>query len=146
VIHFFGLWSNRPYTLQACDFNALISPRHFQEFFLPDIARQAATVGRAFFHLDGPRAANHIDALLEVRELEVIQFTPGAGAPSALAWVELFRKIQEKGKSVLVICPSEEVLELCDALDPSSLAVIVEGDMTVGELDDLHAEFCRRFT
>ena len=145
MFHFFGLWSNQPYTLQACDFNALISLQHFQEFFLPDIARQAATAGRAIFHLDGPRAAAHIDALLEVDQLQAIQFTPGAGTPSALAWVDMFRKIQAAGKSVLAICPADEVLELCDALDPSALAVLVEGALTVAELDDLYAEFRRRF-
>ena len=143
--HFFGLWSNQPYSLQACDFNALISPQHFQEFFMPDIARQAATAGRAFFHLDGPHAATHINALLEVDELQAIQFTPGAGTPSALAWVEMFRKIQAAGKSVLAVCPADEALELCDALDPAALAVMVEGSMTVAELDDLYAEFRRRF-
>lgn len=143
--HFFGLWSNQPYSLQACDFNALISPQHFREFFLPDIARQAATAGRAFFHLDGPRAAAHIDALLEVDALQAIQFTPGAGTPSALAWVEMFRKIQAAGKSVLVICPVEEVLDLCPALDPAALAVSVDGASSVQELDDLYAEFRRRY-
>jgi hypothetical protein len=145
MFHFYGLWSNRPYTLQACDFNALISPQHFREFFLPDIARQAATVGRAFFHLDGPRAAAHIDALLEVDGLHAIQFTPGAGAPSALAWVEMFRKIQAAGKSVLAICPPHEALDLCAALDPAALAVLIEGVETAAELDDLYAEFRRRF-
>ena len=145
MFHFFGLWSNQPYTLQACDLNALISPQHFQEIFLPDIARQAATAGRAFFHLDGPRAAVHIDALLEVEELQAIQFTPGAGTPSALVWTDMFRKIQAAGKSVLVICPCDEVLALCDALDPSALGLLVEGVATPAELDDLYAEFRRLY-
>jgi len=145
MFHFFGLWSNQPYTLQACDLNALISPQHFQEIFLPDVARQAATAGRAFFHLDGPRAAIHIDALLEVEELQAIQFTPGAGTPSALAWIDMFRKIQAAGKSVLVICPGDEVLDLCVALDPSALGILVEGVSSPAELDDLYTEFRRLY-
>ena len=78
-------------------------------------------------------------------ELQAIQFTPGAGTPSALAWVEMFRKIQDKGKSVLAVCPYYEVLDLCDALDPSALALLIEGDMRPDDLDDLYGEFCRRF-
>jgi hypothetical protein len=145
VIHFFGLWSNRPYTLQACDFNALISPHHFQELFLPEIARQSATVGRAFFHLDGPDAARHIDALLSVPHLQAIQFTPGAGTPSALKWVPLFRKIQAAGKSVLVHALPEEVLALSEMLAPEGLAIAVEGATTPSVLNELFAAFAKRW-
>lgn len=143
--HFYNLWSNQPYALQACDFNALISPEHFQEFFLPDIARQAATAGRAFFHLDGPSATVHIDSLLQLDELQAIQFTPGAGTPSALAWIDMFRRIQTAGKSVLAICPVDEVLDLCEALDPHSLAIWVDDAGSVSELDALYDAFRRRY-
>ena len=146
MIHFFGIWSDRPYGLMACDFNALIGPTHFEEMFLADIARQAETAGRAFFHLDGPGAAKHIDALLTVPGLQAIQFTPGAGWPSALAWVDMFKKIQASGRSVLAICPADELLELCDALDPASLAIIIDDALTPAELDDLYEAFCRRFS
>ncbi len=145
MIHFFGIWSSRPYALLACDFNALISPKHFQEMFLPDIARRSATAGRAFFHLDGPGAAKHIDSLLTVPGLQAIQFTPGAGYPSALAWVEMFQKIQASGRSVLAVCPADEVLELCDVLDPAALAIMVDHALSPAELDELYGAVRRRF-
>ncbi len=145
LIHWLGLWSNRPYMIPACDFNFMIGPREFERLFLPDIARQAATVGRAVFHLDGPGATTHIDALLSVSEIQAIQFTPGAGTPSALAWVDMFRKIQRRGRSVLIICPPEEVLPLCEVLRPEGLALIIDGDLTPEELDALFERFCRRY-
>jgi hypothetical protein len=145
LIHWLGIWSDRPYMIPACDFNFLIGPAQFQRIFLPDIARQAATVGRAVFHLDGPGAARHVDALLEVPEIAAIQFTPGAGAPSALKWVEMFRKIQARGRSVLVICPPAEVLALCDALRPEGLAILLDTVPPPGQLDDLFAHLCRRY-
>ena len=146
LLHWLGLWSNRTYMIPACDFNYMISPAQFRDLFLPDIARQTATVGRAVFHLDGPGAANHIDALLEVPDIQAIQFTPGEGTPSALAWVEMFRKVQDRGRSILPICPAEEVLELCEALKPEGLAIIVTGALTPGQLDDLFREFARRYS
>jgi hypothetical protein len=145
MIHFFGLWSSQPYALMACDFNALIGPKHFEEMFLPDIARQSETAERAFFHLDGPGAAKHIDSLLTVPGLQAIQFTPGAGYPSAMDWVDMFRKIQESGRSVLAICPADEVLDLCDALDPADLAIVIDDPLTPAQLDDLYDTFCWRF-
>lgn len=145
LIHWLGLWSNRPYAVPACDFNALIGPGHFRELFLPEIAREAAATGRAIFHLDGPDAARHIDTLLEVPEIQAIQFTPGAGGPSALAWADMLRRIQEKGKSLLIFCPAEEVLELAELLRPEGLAIFIEQSPSPAELDALFDRFERLY-
>lgn len=123
VCHWLGLWSNQPYVIPACDFSFVIGPKEFESICLPDIARQASDVGRAIFHLDGPGSARHIDALLKLPQLQAIQFTPGDATTSALAWVDLFRKIQNHGKCVLVSAPPKEVAELCQQVDPSRLAV-----------------------
>jgi hypothetical protein len=143
AISWLGLWSNQPYVPSACDFNFLIGPDDFRQVCLPDIARQAGTVGRAAFHLDGPGATRHIDALLELPELQAIQFTPGEGTPSALPWVEMFRKIQKAGKSVLIWCPAKEVLALREQLAPEGLALWT-GGVPAAELADLYREFSRR--
>jgi hypothetical protein len=132
--------------IPACDFNALIGPRQFRAVLLADIARQTATVGRAVFHLDGPDAARHIDALLEMPEIQAIQFTPGAGTPSALAWVDMFRKIQRHKKSVLIICPADEVLGICEALNPEGLAILVDTSLSPDEMDNLFARFCQVYS
>jgi hypothetical protein len=102
----------------------MIGPDEYAATCLDDIARQAGEVGRAVFHLDGPGSARHIDALLELPQLQAIQFTPGEGTLSALAWVDMFRKIQDRGKSVLVFCPLDEVVELSKRVDPARLAMI----------------------
>lgn len=145
LVHWLALWSNRPYAVPACDFNALIGPDHFQELFLPEIARQAEAAGRAIFHLDGPDAARHIDALLDVPQIQAIQFTPGAGSPSALAWLDMLRKIQAKGRSLLIFTPADEVLELAEALKPEGLAIFIESPPAPDDLDLLFGQFCGRF-
>ncbi len=143
LIHWLGLWSSRPYAVPACDFNALIGPTHFRELFLPEIAREAAAAGRAVFHLDGPDAARHIDSLLEVPEIHAIQFTPGAGSPSALAWLPMLRRIQQKRRSLLIFCPAEEVLEVTASLRPEGLAIFIEQSPPPAELDALFHRFTR---
>jgi len=127
IIHWLGIWSNRPYMIPACDFNFMIGPEEFARICLPDIERQARTVGRAVFHLDGPGAARHIDALLEVDAIDAIQFTPGEGTPSTRPWIEMFRKILSKGRSVLIITPIDEVVGLCETLGPEGVAIITNG-------------------
>ncbi len=145
LMHWLQIWSSRPYLIPACDFNSMIGPAEFARLCLSDIARQSAAVGRAVFHLDGPGAARHIDALLEVPEIQAIQFTPGEGTPSALAWVEMFRKIQERGRSLYIITPAEEVLALTEALRPEGLAIALLKSPPPAELDQLFATLCRRF-
>ena len=144
LIHWLGLWASRPYMIPACDFNFLIGPAEFEKICLPDIAKQAATAGRAVFHLDGPGAARHIDALLQVPELQAIQFVPGEGTPSALPWVPMFRKIQAAGRALYVVCPTDEVLALCAALRPEGLAINC-WPATPQAADDLFAQFNRKY-
>lgn len=127
IVHWLGNWSSRPYMVPACDFNYMVGPQEFNDICLPDICRQAATVGRAVYHLDGPGAARHIDALLAAQEISAIQFTPGEGGPSCIPWVSMFRKIQSAGRPVLVYCPIDEVIPLARQIDPGMLAVIPTG-------------------
>jgi len=141
LIQWLGLWSNSPYTVITCDFNALIGPADFQELFVPDITRQASTVDRAVFHLDGPDATRHIDALLDIDPLDAIQFTPGAGTPSAMPWVPMFEKILHCGRALLVICPLDEVLPLCRAIGSNGVAVMTSGPE--GEVDEVYDQLRR---
>ncbi len=145
VIHWLSLWSSQPYLIAECDFSYMIGQKPFECLFLPDIARQAAAVKRAVYHLDGPGCTRHIDALLSLPELDAIQYTPGVENPSALAWVELFHKIQARDKSLLVICPADEALALCDALSPEGLGLLIETPLSVQELDELYGLFCKKF-
>jgi len=143
LVHWLGLWSHQPYDVPACDFNALIGPQVFANLFLPAIDRQAGMVARNVFHLDGPDATRHIDGLLDVQYIQAIQFTPGKGTPSALAWMDMFKQIQCKGRSLLVHCPAGEVLSICRQLRPEGLAVCIDEALRPDELDELHARFQR---
>lgn len=144
LIHWLGLWSSRPYALLTCDFNDMLGPEPFRDVCLPDLARLAGTLDRGLFHLDGPSAARHIEDLLGIDALDAIQFTPGAGTPSTLPWVDMFRRIQARGKAVLVLCPAEEVLDLCARLEPAGLAVIVD-ESDEGRLEQLDGAWTRRY-
>ena len=145
LVHWLQIYSSVPYIVSACDFNYMIGPEEFNNLFLPDIARKAEEVGRAVFHLDGPGAARHIDALLEIPQIRAIQFTPGEGTPSVLPWIPMFKKIQDKKRSLYIICPAEEVLILCDVLHPDGFGMLVEGCTTVQELDSLFTSFCHYY-
>lgn len=123
TVHWLGCWSDSVYTVPTCDFNALISPEDYQEVCLPSYRKQSRLAGRVCVHLDGPDAARHAETLAATPEFTAIQYTPGAGTPSALAKLEMFRMFQEAGKPLLVITPPEEVEEMSRCLHPEGLAL-----------------------
>ncbi|MEM7624162.1 MAG: hypothetical protein AAF333_00890 [Planctomycetota bacterium] len=144
TMHWVQLWSDRPYVVPTCDFNTLIGPKTFREIFVPDLVRLGRAAGRMVFHLDGPEATRHVEALLEIPELDAIQFTIGAAAPSALPWIPMFRRIQASDKSLLAVCPYDEVVKVCQSLDPRGLAIWTVAP-TPAEADSLVVDFLRHF-
>jgi hypothetical protein len=121
-----NVWSNQPYDIPACDFNNMISPEDFAEVCLPPLQLQTAAIPRVCYHLDGPGCARHVDTLLAMDSIQAIQYTPGAGSPSALAKLPMLKKIQDAGKSLLVFPPAGEIAELARKLDPQRLAMWVQ--------------------
>ena len=66
------------------------------------IEEEAAFVDHSIFHLDGVGAFRFLDDLLAIRDLDMIQLTPGAGEAPNHTFVELFKKILAAGKGIQV--------------------------------------------
>ncbi len=114
--------AGRTYPIQ-CDFSAMISPSMFERFFLPTLLRQARTLDRCIYHLDGPDATRHLDLLLACPEIHAIQWVPGAGGGPMVKWIPLLRRIQAGQKAVHIQAPPWEVPELLEALEPEGLMI-----------------------
>ena len=56
------------------------------------------------YHLDGPDAIKHIPALMEIAELNGLQWTCGAGQPDggAMRWYPIYDQVRAAGKSLWV--------------------------------------------
>jgi hypothetical protein len=125
-VQWLNCWSNTPYTLPTCDFNALIGVDDFREVCLPSLVDQATRAGRCVFHLDGPNAARHAPTLAKTEAITAVQFTPGAGTESALAQLDMFKMLQAHGKPIVIATPRREVDAIVRALDPRGLVIWVE--------------------
>jgi hypothetical protein len=109
-----------------CDFAALISPVHFAEFCLDDIKHQCRMLDNAIFHLDGPDAVRHLDLLLDVQEINAIQWVPGFGKPAAADWLPMLKRIQQAGKSLYINSPAKDVAAILQELSPKGLMIHVD--------------------
>jgi len=97
------IWSPGTATILQCDMIIMIGREHFRRYIMPAIEEEAQYVTHSIFHTDGVGAFRHLDDLLSIKELDVIQLTPGAGAPPNHTFVELFKKILAAGKGVQVM-------------------------------------------
>ncbi|NLS93994.1 MAG: hypothetical protein GXX96_17685 [Planctomycetaceae bacterium] len=112
-----------PWYTISCDFICMISPLTFREAILPSIRREMEHMKYNLFHLDGPGALKHLDALLELDDLDAIQWVYGAGAGPASRWIDVYRKIQNAGKSLQIVGYSglDEFRQVAPHLTPAGL-------------------------
>jgi len=121
-----GLWSPGKWYPLQCDFSAMISPKMFAEFVAPDLQEQCRRLDYSIYHWDGPGQIGHLEALLEIPELDGIQWTPGAGnpGPESPCWFGLYRRIQAAGKRLVLLGVPRQGLEgLLRHLSPVGLQV-----------------------
>lgn len=100
----FGIWGPGKTAKVQCDFSALISPSQFREFILPSLQMQCRQLDNSLYHLDGPEAIRHVDALMEIDELDALQWSPGDGKPdgSGKEWYPLYERVRNAGKSLWI--------------------------------------------
>ena len=130
-------WADLPFTVSACDFNALIGPKDFKDICMPSITEQAHRAGLSVFHLDGPDAARHAEILAEDPDITAVQYTPGTRNPSPLAKLPMFHMFQKHKTPLFIDCPIEEVKQLVSDLDPHGIAIRVSGLSTPHQADEL---------
>jgi len=119
------VWSDRPAVTVECDLAIMLSPAHFDEFFLPSVIQQTLWVERTIYHLDGPGAIRHLDSLLAIDTLDGIQWVPGAGAAPMREWSPLLQRIQNAGKLLVLNVAPADVAPLLAALRPEGLLLDV---------------------
>jgi hypothetical protein len=101
---FCWLWGpGRTNTLQ-CDCSAMLSPEMFGEFMTPVLAEMSERVSYNIYHLDG--VPQHQDRILSFPRIQVVQWSPPAGGPTASTmhkqWWPLYHKTIDAGKRVLL--------------------------------------------
>lgn len=118
-----SVWSPGTYYPLQCDFSCMISAKQFEEFVLPEIEAQSTWLDHSLYHLDGPGAIHHLDALLSLEELDGIQWVPGAGSPPPMDWEELLLKIQKAGKNLHISIAIGDVEKALRRLKPEGLFI-----------------------
>jgi hypothetical protein len=117
-----------------------------RDMILPDIVHEMTGIERTIFHLDGPQALRHLKLLLELPQLNALQWVFGAGRGSAGDWLGVYRQALAAGKSVQVLAhDAAEALACLDALGPRGVWLVVCQEFDdVASAEAFVAEVARR--
>ena len=97
---YFSSWAPGKMSKLQSDISTMISQDDYRRFVQPFIREQCQKIDYTLYHLDGVGAMHHLPALLEIEELNAIQWTPGVGEPQGGS-PKWYKKILAGGKSVM---------------------------------------------
>lgn len=129
-----GIWAPGTTFPMQEDVAYNISPAMFEEFLIPHIRDEVDAMDCPFFHLDGVGMIPHLDSLLAIEKLKVVQWQPGAGKTALAPWHDLVKRILDAGKSVQVFARPEEIDPLVEAVGTRGVLAVVP-DATVEECE-----------
>jgi hypothetical protein len=118
-----GTWSLGKSTPIQDDFICMISPAMFEQFARKHLEVECAWLDRSVYHLDGPGALKHLDAVLTIPRLNAVQWVPGANTGPMIQWLPVLRKVQAAGKALHLSVEPDEVKGLMEALKPEGLCL-----------------------
>lgn len=59
----------------------MLSPDNFRDFIQESLREQAKKMDQVLYHLDGPDCIRHLDAIMEIDEIDALQWTSGDAGP-----------------------------------------------------------------
>ena len=119
----FGLWSPGKFYASQNDFSYMISPKTYEDVFLPGLLKQLDFLDHSVYHVDGISAFAHVDMLCGLDDLQALQILPGAGKPSPLHYMPVLKKVQAAGKNLHISIGPDDVKTALDELSARGLFI-----------------------
>ncbi|PWL73161.1 MAG: trimethylamine corrinoid protein 2 [Clostridiales bacterium] len=101
-IGWLNIWAPGKFSQMQCDLSVMISNDMFNEFAVPELKAQAAYLDKALYHFDGIEQINHLDSLLAIDDIDIIQWTSVSGQPEPTEFIPVLKKMQAAGKKLLI--------------------------------------------
>lgn len=100
----FQIWGPGRTAKLQCDLSAMLSPDSFRDLIQESLRTQARRLDQVLYHLDGAEAIRHLPAVMEIDEIDALQWTSGDWGPDGTLedWDVIYDKARAAGKSLWV--------------------------------------------
>lgn len=124
-----GIPSRGKMHIPSCDFTNMISTRAFCEYYAPSLLREVRHMTHNIFHLDGKGMLRHLDFILNVPQIQAVQWVQGVGDDLPIQqWLPVIKKIQAAGKGVVVDMQLAELDAFIAAMEPDGLYLCIPAE------------------
>jgi hypothetical protein len=127
-IGWLNTWAPGRHAQLQCDLSVMISSETFNEFIMPELEEACAVMDHPLYHFDGIEQIRHLDSLLSIGKLGMIQWTSVAGQPPAVQFIPELKKIQAAGKGLLLNVEARYVKTLLSELSPKGLYIVTHAE------------------
>jgi hypothetical protein len=115
--------------IPSSDFSAMISTDLYLEFVHPVTVSEVIPMTHNVYHMDGKGVARHIDHILDIKEINAIQWVQGMGTDAPIMqWIPFIKKIRAAGKSLVLDLQLSELEDFISAVDPEGIMLCIEAD------------------
>ena len=130
--------SDKPYYMLQSSLASSLSPSMFDRFVKPQLAAACRKLPYSFYRIDGPEQLIHLDALLDLEELNGIQWISSPNEGNADSRSEVCRRVRATGKLLHIGVADEQRTEDFDRIveqlgSPAGLLWIQEGNISEEE-------------
>lgn len=116
-------WAPGRHAQMQCDMSVMFSPDIYQEFTLPELVEQMEWQEYPVYHFDGQEQINHLEHLLSLEKLQMIQWTNVEGQESPAHFIPALKRMQQAGKKVIVFTPASDIPVLMENLSSKGLYI-----------------------
>ena len=128
------VWSPGLMSQMQCDLSVMISEDDFNTFAMPELRKQCDFLQFPLYHFDGQEQRRHLQSLLSLEKLRVIQWTSVVGQPSPVEYLPALQAMQKAGKSIFLMLKPYEIEPIMQGLSSKGLHFSVEAQ-SVEEAD-----------
>ena len=122
-IGWLNTWAPGFHNQMQSDMSVMFSNDYYETYIREELEKQAAFVDCALYHFDGIEQIRHLDTLLSIERLRMIQWTSVVGQPSPLNYIPVLQRIQKAGKGLLLLLKPQEVEPMLENLSSRGLYI-----------------------
>ena len=112
-------------TLQS-DVSCMVSSEAFETFIVPELERISGTLDYTIYHLDGVDAIRHLDRVLEIPGISMLQWVPGAGKPGGFRHsMPIFKRAQQKDRAIYLPVAAADLEFAIREFRPEKTAILI---------------------